>query len=293
MKRSIIQIHEELCNGCGVCVDACHEGAIELIDGKAVLVSDIYCDGLGACLPNCPTGAIEIIEREAEEFDEAAVEKRLAARSRGAAHEGATAASAEARHESMGSAQHQGHPGGHGSAHGHQHHGHQHHGHHHGMGGCPGSMAKRIERPVAAAVSLPVQPAVENGPVAAPVRNQSELQQWPIQISLVNPAAPFFQDANLLIAADCTAFAYADFHRDFIANHITVIGCPKLDDNAYYAEKLAQILKQNNIKSITVVRMVVPCCGGIVHAVKQAMLNSQTIVPYREVTIGIDGQLVQ
>lgn len=281
MKRSIIHIHEDLCNGCGICIDACHEGAIELIDGKAKLVSDAYCDGLGACLPNCPTGAIEIIEREAEEFDEAAVEKRMAEKGhRGSADE-ALASYVAGGHKPAGA------PGQHG--HGHQQGHHQGHGHHHGMGGCPGSMAKRIERPSAQA-EAPVQPAAPRAEGA--VKHQSELQQWPIQISLVNPAAPFFQDANLLIAADCTAFAYADFHRDFIRNHITVIGCPKLDDNDFYAEKLTAILKANSIKSITVARMVVPCCGGIVNAVKQAMLNSQTIVPYREVTIGIDGELL-
>lgn len=274
MKRSIIHIHEELCNGCGLCVDACHEGAIELVNGKAVLISDIYCDGLGACLPNCPIGAIEILEREAEAFDEAAVEARMAqlkqpeGRKQGAESRGQAQTGGQAdRHEQHG------------------HHGH--HGHH-GMGGCPGSMAKRIERPAAAA---PVQELSVPAPVetAAPL---SELQQWPVQITLVNPAAPFFQDADLLVAADCTAYAYARFHQDFIRGRITVIGCPKLDDNAFYAEKLAAILKQNNIKSITVVRMSVPCCGGIVQAVKQAMLNSQTIVPYREVTVGIDGQLI-
>jgi NAD-dependent dihydropyrimidine dehydrogenase PreA subunit len=278
LKRSIVHIHEELCNGCGECVEACHEGAIEMINGVAVLVSDIYCDGLGACLPNCPTGAIEIIEREAAEFDEAAVEKRVAELNRPVNVEAAFAAYvAQGQKPAQPSANHPSQPH------------HQHHGH--GMGGCPGSMAKRIERPAAAQTETPVRPAVEKA--EGTVMHQSELQQWPVQITLVNPAAPFFQDANLLIAADCTAFAYADFHRDFIRNHITVIGCPKLDDNAFYAEKLAAILKQNSIKSITVVRMVVPCCGGIVSAVKQAMLNSQTIVPYREVTIGIDGQLVQ
>ncbi len=261
MKRSIIHIHEELCNGCALCVDACHEGAIEIVDGKAVLISDIYCDGLGACLPNCPTGAIEILEREAEAFDEAAVEERMA----------------QLKREQT---QNQTHSG---LAHGGGHHG------HHGMGGCPGSMARKIERPAMA--SAPVQ----ESPKAAPADSgapASELQQWPVQITLVNPSASFFQDAHLLVAADCTAFAYARFHQDFIRGRITVIGCPKLDDNAFYAEKLAVILKQNNIQSITVVRMSVPCCGGIVQAVKQAMLSSQTIVPYREVTVGIDGQLI-
>jgi NAD-dependent dihydropyrimidine dehydrogenase PreA subunit len=283
MKRSIIHIHEELCNGCGVCIDACHEGAIELVDGKAKLISDIYCDGLGACLPNCPTGAIEIIEREAEEFDEEAVEKRIAEQ------KGRVSAD-EALARYVAGGQKTGHPGGH-QDHGHHHHAHGHHGHHaHGMGGCPGSMSSRIEREPEKAVA-PVMSACET--MAPQGKLQSELQQWPVQISLVNPAAPFFQDANLLVAADCTAYAYADFHRDFIRNHVTVIGCPKLDDNNYYTEKLAEILKKNNIKSITVARMVVPCCGGIVQAVKQAMLQAQTIVPYREVTIGIDGQLVR
>lgn len=290
MIRSMVYIHEELCNGCGLCITACHEGALELIDGKAKLVSDIYCDGLGACLPNCPTGAIEIIEREAEDFDEAAVEKRVAEMQRRT-----DADEALARYVAGGqkpgsvprpeprAAGH--HPHGH---HSHDH-GHAHHHHAHGMGGCPGSMSAKIERTPACAE--PAVPAAQ--PPAPEAKPQSELQQWPIQIQLVHPAAPFFQNANLLVAADCTAFAYGDFHRDFIKNHITVIGCPKLDDNAYYAEKLTEILSKNEIKSITVVRMVVPCCGGIVQAVKQAMLQSGTIVPYREVTVGLDGLLVQ
>lgn len=264
MKRKIVYIREEKCNGCGLCVDACHEGAIELVNGIAKLINDTYCDGLGACLPECPTGAIEIIEREALKFDEEAVAKRMAERD-GALADSMTKAAAMAQ------------------THVHQH-GNQ--GHHHGHGGCPGSMTRRIERntePAAKAPQAPVHEELGHHP--------SELQQWPIQISLVNPGAPFFDDANLLIAADCTAFAYADFHRDFIRNHITLIGCPKLDDNHYYSEKLTEILKRNRIKSITVVRMVVPCCAGIVQSVKQAMLNAQMIVPYREVIVGIDGNL--
>lgn len=278
MKRSIIHIHEELCNGCGVCIDACHEGAIELVDGKAKLISDIYCDGLGACLPNCPTGALEIIEREAGDFDEVAVEKRVAELTRRGTADEALAHYVAGGQKAGAAPQHQ-------PVHTHQ--GHHHHGH--GMGGCPGSMASRIERKPVAQEAKPVQAEQ----VSQQGKMPSELQQWPIQISLVNPAAPFFQDANLLVAADCTAFAYGDFHRDFIRNHITVIGCPKLDDNAYYAEKLTEILSKNRIKSITVVRMAVPCCGGIVQSVKHAMLKSETIVPYREVTVGLDGQLIQ
>lgn len=264
MKRKIVLIHEELCNGCGICVDACHEGAIEIVDGVAKLVSDIYCDGFGDCLPGCPTGAIEIIEREAEEFDEEAVKGRMAELKRSKENE---PISVQAATEA----------GGHGAG-------------NHAFGGCPGSMAKRIER-----TAEPVKQAAADtfaGQTQADF-TPSELQQWPIQISLVNPGAPYFTDANLLIAADCTAFAYANFHRDFIKDHITLIGCPKLDDNQFYAEKLTDILKRNSIKSISVVRMAVPCCGGIVQSVKQAMLNAQLIVPYRETIIGIDGNRVQ
>ncbi|MEO3945629.1 4Fe-4S binding protein [Gorillibacterium sp. CAU 1737] len=277
MIRKIITIHEELCNGCGLCVDACHEGAIELVNGVAKLVSDSYCDGFGDCLPECPTGAIEMIEREAEEYDDEAVQQRMAER-RAAAN------------------------GAHGHA-GHTHAGHAHahaHGHGHGHGGCPGSMAQLFRREESAAPtkSSAAAPAVDKARVAPGARVEvdearpSELRQWPIQLHLVNPANSYFDGANLLVAADCTAFAYGDFHRDFIKNHITLIGCPKLDDVAHYADKLTEILRLHDIRSITVVRMVVPCCGGIVQAVKQAMLASQTIVPYREVTISLEGQLV-
>lgn len=267
MKRKIVHIREELCNGCGLCVNACHEGAIELVGGVAKLVSDIYCDGLGACLPECPTGAIEIIEREAEAFDEEAVARRIAGRERMLVG---------------GCPPHPASSHAHGHVHNHQHE------HGHGLGGCPGSMARRIERAP--------EPAIANAAAEAAIKEErqrlpSELTQWPVQIALVNPGAPFLEDANLLVAADCTAYAYADFHRDFIRNRITLIGCPKLDDNRYYMEKLTEIFQRNRIKSVTVVRMVVPCCNGIAQAVKQAMLNAQTIMPYREVVVGIDGNL--
>jgi Fe-S-cluster-containing hydrogenase component 2 len=245
MKRKIVQINEELCNGCGLCVNACHEGAIEMIDGKARLVSDQYCDGLGDCLPACPTDAIQIIEREAEAYNEELVEERMKERQKDK------------------------------SPIGYSH-----------MGGCPGSMAKKIEH--AKKEENKQEAVIEKTTVKQP----SQLQQWPVQISLVNPRAEYLKGADLLIAADCTAYAYADFHKDFIKDHITMIGCPKLDDNQYYTEKLTEIFKSNEIKSITVTRMEVPCCGGIIHAVKQAMLNAQTIVPYREVVIGIDGNIV-
>lgn len=249
MIRRIIQIHEEKCNGCGLCVTACHEGAIELIDGKAKLMSDIYCDGLGDCLPNCPTNAIEMIEREAEAYDDDAVKMRIMARK---AMEAELEEPVEAEVKPM-------------------------------PCGCPGTMAKKIEKKITLTPVAKVN-ASEEG-VA------SELMQWPVQLRLVHPNAPYFNNANLLIAADCTAYAYANFHRDFIKNHITVIGCPKLDDNDYYRQKISEILSSNKIKSITVIRMEVPCCGGIVSAVKTAMLQAGVIVPYREITIGTNGEI--
>ncbi|NFN86464.1 4Fe-4S dicluster domain-containing protein [Clostridium sporogenes] len=246
MIRKIVNIDKEKCNGCGLCVSACHEGAIELIDGKAVLISDEYCDGLGDCLPECPTGAIKIIEREAAEYNEELVEKKMAMKN-----------SVESTKEKM-------------------------------PCGCPGTMAKAIKRPIKN-INLNIEK--EDDKSYRKINMDSELQQWPVQIKLVNTKAPYLQDSDLLIAGDCTAYAYGDFHNKFIKNRITLIGCPKLDDNEYYKEKIAEILKNNNIKSITVVRMEVPCCGGIVNAVKQAMLKSETIVPFNEVIISTDGRI--
>lgn len=236
MIRKIVNIDEKKCNGCGLCAKACHEGAIELIDGKAKLISDEYCDGLGDCLPECPTGAITIIERESKAYDDELVKKRMEEKK---------------KEEKM-------------------------------PCGCPGTAAKKIERKI-------VRTSVKE------VKNdetQSELMQWPVQLKLINVNAPYLKNANLLVAADCTAYAYANFHRDFIKGHITVIGCPKLDDVNYYKEKFVEIIKNNDLKSITVVRMEVPCCGGIVGAVKAAMLEAGVIVQYKEVIVGTDGSLV-
>lgn len=237
MKRNMILIDEDKCNGCGLCISACHEGALQLIDGKARLVSDVYCDGLGACLPACPTGAMQIEEREAAPFDEVAVAERM--KQHAAVHP-QTAVVPQ---------------------------------------GCPGMQARVFEKSQAA------QPAQQ---IAA----QSELRQWPCQLRLVPAHAPYFDYANLLIAADCSAFAYANIHQDFIKNKITLIGCPKLDD-ADYAEKLTQILSSHPIKSLTVLRMEVPCCGGLEHAAKQALIKSGQMIPWRVVTISTDGRILE
>lgn len=233
MKRKIVKIHEEKCTGCGICVTACHEGAIKIVDGKARLISDIYCDGLGDCLPGCPENAIEIIEREAAEYSEEAVKELQQEKD---------------KEEKI-------------------------------PCGCPGSAARSIKREI-----------------FKEKRNEdkinSQLRQWPVQLNLINTRAPYLNGANLLVAADCTAYAYGDFHREFIKNRITVIGCPKLDDVKHYKDKLVDILVNNEIKSITVVRMEVPCCGGIVSAVKDAMLEAETIVQYREVIISTEGEIL-
>ncbi len=230
MIRKIIKIDEEKCNGCGACAAACHEGAIEMINGKARLTREDYCDGIGDCLPACPTGAITFEEREAPAYDESAV---LAAKEKKTAPLPC---------------------------------------------GCPGTQSKAINRN---SCNLDT-PAVSTS---------SQLSQWPVQIKLVPINAPYFDNANLLVAADCTAFAYGNFHNDFIRNHITLIGCPKLD-SVDYTDKLTAIITNNNIKSVTVVRMEVPCCGGIEHAVKNALKASGKFIPWRVVTISTDGRII-
>jgi len=231
MIRKIIKIDEDKCNGCGLCVNACHEGAIGLIGGKAKLLRDDYCDGLGNCLPVCPTGAISFEEREALPYNEEEVKKKEVKR---------------AEKPKMAC-------------------------------GCPGTNIKTISRE-----------KINKDEVS----RDSELSQWPVQIKLVPVNAPYFKGAKLLIAADCTAYAYADFHKDFIRNHITLIGCPKLDEGDY-SEKLTAICKNNDIKSIKVVRMEVPCCGGIVNAVITALKNSGKMIPWQVVTISTDGGILE
>ena len=242
MKRKIISIDKELCNGCGLCVSACHEGAIQLVNGKAKLVSDSYCDGLGDCLPACPTNAIQMIEREASAYDEVAVAARMAA-AKAEAPAPATALPPLAC-------------------------------------GCPGELAKSLTPKPAAAVAAPdMTPA-------------SQLTNWPVQIKLLNVRAPYLQNAALLIAADCTAFAFPDIHRRFMRNKVTLIGCPKLDEGDY-AEKLTDVLQANDIKSITVLRMEVPCCGGLPAAVQRALQASGKMVPWQIVTISTAGEILE
>lgn len=222
MIRKIVNIDEKKCNGCMACVNACHEGAIAMVNGKARLIKDDYCDGLGDCLPACPVGAINIIEREAADYDEEAVQERMKLMKK----------------------QQDNHV-------------------------CPGSMARSINQK----------------------ESVSMLSQWPVQIKLIPVNAEYFENANILIAADCTAYAYAKFHEEFIKNNITLIGCPKLDA-IDYSKKLTEIIKNNNIKSIKVARMEVPCCMGIVQAVTNAIENSGKIIPYEVVTISCEGKII-
>jgi NAD-dependent dihydropyrimidine dehydrogenase PreA subunit len=261
MLRKIVTIDQDKCNGCGLCVPSCAEGAIKMVNGKAVLAADNLCDGLGACLGECPQDAIKIIEREADEFDEEAV----------AQHLGATGGHGQHKHHD-----HKHHDHKH-NDHGHKHHDHEHKHHGHG-GGCPGSRAMSFAPPPASA-------AAETG------SRQSMLAQWPVQLHLVPTTAPYFQDADLLIAADCVPFAYADFHKDFLAGKAVVIGCPKLDDNQLYLQKLTELFRNSTIKSITVMRMEVPCCGGIVMAARQALAACGKDIPLTEVTVGIRGEI--
>lgn len=243
MIRKIIKINEVKCTGCGICADACHEGAIGIVKGKAVLLREDYCDGLGDCLPACPEDAISFEEREAPAYDKEAVLANMAAKRKSLAQPDTSM---------------------------------QHHGHH---GGCPGSRSHTISHERHTPVNT-------DSPVV------SELSQWPVQIKLVPVQAPYFDQADLLVAADCTAFSYGSFHQDFIKNHISLIGCPKLDDGDY-SEKLSEIIRLNDLKSITIVRMEVPCCGGMEHAVKTALAQSGKKLTCRVVIISIDGKILK
>jgi Pyruvate/2-oxoacid:ferredoxin oxidoreductase delta subunit len=233
--RKIVRIDEDKCNGCGVCIPSCAEGAIKIIDGKAKLVSDKYCDGLGACLGNCPKGAINIEERSAEEFDEEA---------------------AKLHHEATNNKN----------------------------GKLPGVYS-------AAMITLLETADTDNKAPKKAAKQDSRLSHWPVKLALVSPAAPFLQGIDVVIAADCIPFTYADFHQDFLKNHSLLVACPKLDDFQAHLDKLTNIFKQSTIKSLKVVRMEVPCCSGLTYMVKQALQRAQKDIPLKEVTISIKGEI--
>jgi len=262
MVRQIIKIDEEKCNGCGLCISACHEGALGLVDGKAKLLRDDYCDGLGNCLPVCPTEAISFEEREAEKFDETAVNINAAVTANAAVNAAVNIKTdANVNVEIMENKQPEILPC-----------------------GCPGTHSEAIVREIDDIKEVEYAEQVS--------KSETHLNQWPVQIKLVPPNAPYFSNAHLLIAADCAAYAYGGFHKEYMKNRITLIGCPKLDDGDY-TEKLTAILKSNEIKSVTVARMVVPCCGGIEHAVKSALQNCGKMIPWQVVTISTDGRILE
>ena len=235
MLREIVKIDEEKCTGCGLCVTACAEAAIEIIEGKARLVSEIYCDGLGACLGKCPEDAITIEKREAEAFDEEATEEYIRNK--------------KARETVI-------------------------------YQGCPGSMARKIERGSVAVEDVPGE--------AAP----SQLGNWPVQLMLVSPNASYFQDADILLVADCVPFALADFHSRFLRGNPVIVGCPKLDDAGFYIEKLTELLKRSSIKSLNVIHMEVPCCSGVSYIASRALEASGKDIPLSDITISIQGEVL-
>lgn len=257
MKRKIVKIDEDKCNGCGECVPSCAEGAIQIIDGKARLVADKLCDGLGACLGDCPLGAITIEEREAEEFDEAAVDEHL-------------------RELGLPPVSHGAHPAP--APHG---------------GGCPSAQVHSFAPPAAGCPSArPVnldRPVAQDRPAGAPA--PSRLAQWPVQLHLVPPTAPFLRGADVLLAADCAPFAYAGFHEELLKGKALLIACPKLDNTAPYLEKLVAMIRQSEVKSLTVVHMEVPCCSGLIQLARQAIAASGRDIPLQTVRIGIQGEI--
>ena len=233
--RNIVKIDDKKCNGCGQCVDACAEGAIELIDGKAKLVSDVYCDGLGACIGRCPQDAITIEQREADDFDEKATKVHLSEKK-----------SARQQSDFV----------------------------------CPGMIAQNLRG--------------KSGPVDSDrVSTASQLGHWPVQLKLVSPNAPYFTNADLLLVADCVPFAMGDFHNKLLKNHSIVVGCPKLDDSRFYIEKLAEILRINELNSLTVIHMEVPCCSGLVHIAKEAVAGSGANLSFEDITIDLRGNVLK
>lgn len=284
MKRTVIKIDEDLCNGCGQCVSGCHEGALQIIDDKARLVSDLFCDGLGACIGECPVGAIELIEREAEPYDEAAVMERISPKGENTiiAHlnhlyehnevgfyeqglKWLEAHSIDINKSKLKS-----------SKKSNMEHAHTH------FSGCPGSMARDF------------RPAVsETSATVSQHKQVSELKQWPVQMHLVNPAASYFQHADVLLAADCIAFAMGNFHSDYLKNRSLAIACPKLDSNKeVYIEKLTAMIEQAKINTLTVMIMEVPCCGGLVQMAQTAVQKASRKVPVKVIQVALDGSII-
>jgi ferredoxin len=273
-KRKIIEINRDLCNGCGLCTTACAEGALEMDkEKKAVLVREIYCDGLGACLDVCPTGALKIVERDSRDYDvQAAYQHVLKTKGKEAA--------AQVHGFSRGS--------GHGAAMSARRHGRANAqdvvktDHDSALSSCPGSLARVI----------PEETNIPGGAGEGTVSAASELRQWPIQLRLVSPFAPYFQNSDLLIAADCTSFAHGGFHRDLLKDKKLIIACPKLDETKSHVEKLADIIKINSLHSLTVAVMTVPCCSGLLRIVEEAVDLSGVPLDVKTVIIGIDGRFV-
>lgn len=256
MIRRIIQIDEEKCNGCGACAKACHEGAISMVNGKAKLMRDDYCDGLGDCLPNCPVDAIHFVEREAAAYDAEAVKQNMLKKQQEEAAKQNAGEGPKAPVKLF-------------------------------AGGCPGTRMRMMNREE----SMQNAESEEEGRETAKSVNKSMLSQWPVQIKLAPVNAPYFNGAKLLIAADCTAYAYAGFHEKFMKGHVTLIGCPKLDA-IDYSEKLTEIFCNNDIRSISVVRMEVPCCGGMTYAVQRAIANSGKDIPCKVTVLSINGDIL-
>lgn len=256
MIRRIIQIDEEKCNGCGACAKACHEGAISMVNGKAKLMRDDYCDGLGDCLPNCPVDAIHFVEREAVAYDAEAVKQNMLKKQQEEAAKQNAGEGPKAPVKLF-------------------------------AGGCPGTRMRMMNREE----SMQNAESEEEGRETAKSVNKSMLSQWPVQIKLAPVNAPYFNGAKLLIAADCTAYAYAGFHEKFMKGHVTLIGCPKLDA-IDYSEKLTEIFRNNDILSISVVRMEVPCCGGMTYAVQRAIANSGKDIPCKVTVLSINGDIL-
>jgi ferredoxin len=261
--RNIIHIDEDKCTGCAECIPNCPEGALQIIDGKARLVSDLFCDGLGACIGHCPEGAIEIEEREAEPYDERKVMENIVPQGpntiRAHLHHLKEHGADEYYDEAVRFLEEKG-------------------------GGCPG--ARVMDFGAGAAAGAGSDDTSEEG------TRSSELRQWPVQLMLVPPQAPYLKGAELLIAADCVPFAYADFHRDFLKDKVLLIGCPKLDDAEHYVEKLTAVFREAGVRSVTCIHMEVPCCFGLERIVKSAIAASGRTIPYAEVTIGIQGGVV-